>query len=135
PALIAIGILGVLAANRDTNLPMRREYTLNELPPARKVRLLGRETEFLHGLGIESLAVEDERNLIDRAHIRTLDDGPELDVAEQADLSLDLVRDRPLGADNEEIGLNSDFHQFAHGVLRRLGFELTCSGYVRHQSE
>ena len=41
----------------------------------------------------------------------------------------------PLGADDEDVRLDSDLHQLAHGVLRRLGLQLARGGDVRNERE
>ena len=76
-----------------------------------------------------------ERDLVDRAHVGALDDGAEFDVAEERDLALDVVGDRALGADDEDVRLDTDLHQLAHRVLRRLGLELARRRDVRQQRE
>src|SRR6185503_1769190 len=134
-ALVAVGVLRVLADHRDADAIVRREHALYELPPAREVRRLGVEPQLLHHLRIETLLVKDEGDLIDRAHVRTLDHRAEFHVAEQTDLALDLVGNGTLGTYDEQIRLNSDLHQLAHGVLRRLRLELTSGGDVRDERE
>ena len=76
-----------------------------------------------------------ERNLVDRADVGALDDGAEFHVAEQRDLALDVVGDRTLGAHDENVRLDTDLHQLAHRVLRRLGLELARRRDVRQQRE
>src|SRR3989475_10113855 len=68
-----------------------------------------------------------ERDLVDRLHVRALHDAAEVDVAEQRDLALDLLGQRPLGAAHEDVGLDPDLHELPHRVLGRLGLEL-CGG-------
>ncbi len=59
----------------------------------------------------------------------------ELHVAEQRDLALDLVGQGALGAADQQVGLDSDLHQLAHRVLRRLGLEFAGGGDVRDEGE
>ena len=59
----------------------------------------------------------------------------EVDVAEERDLALDLASRRALGAADEDVGLDTDLHQLAHRVLRRLGLHLAGGRDVRHQRE
>ena len=94
------------------------------------------EAELLHDALVEALLVEaragsrrscgTSRLSIDRA---------ELDVAEERDLALDVVGERALGAADEDVRLDSDLHQLAHRVLRRLGLQLARRRDVRHQRE
>ena len=112
------------------------EHALHELAPARRAPASGRSRpSFCSDLLVEPLLVEAERDLVDRADVGALDDRAEFDVAEERDLALDVVGDRPFGADDEHVRLNSDLHQLAHGVLRRLGLELARRGDVRQQRE
>src|SRR4029453_13954778 len=52
----------------------------------------------------------------------------ETPVAEQRDLSFDILAQRTLRATDENIGLNSDLHELAHGVLGGLGLHLARGG-------
>ena len=79
--------------------------------------------------------MEAERDLVDGRDVAALDDRAELDVAEQRDLALDVLGERALGAADEDVGLNSDLHQLANRVLRRLGLDLARRGDVRHERE
>ena len=79
--------------------------------------------------------MKDERDFVDGTHVGALDHGAEFDVTEQGNLAFDLVGDGPLGADDEQIGLNSDLHQLSHGMLRRLGLQLTRRSDVRDQCQ
>ena len=103
--------------------------------PGLEVGLLGLQPEALADLPIQSLLEEPHRDLVDRLHVRTLDDAAEIHVAEQGDLALDLRRQRLLAPADQDVGLNSDLHQIAHGMLGRLGLELARGGDVRHQGE
>ena len=76
-----------------------------------------------------------QRNLVDRPHVRTLDHAAEFHVAEERNLALDVVGDRSLRAHDEQIGLDSDFHEIPNGVLRRLCLELARGRDERHERE
>ncbi len=56
-------------------------------------------------------------------------------VAEQRDLALDRIRERTVGAANQDIRLDPDLHQLAHGVLSGLGLQLAGGRDVRDQRE
>ena len=120
---------------RDAHPFVRNEDALHELAPAAERGRRAFDAELLEHDAIESLLVEAKRNLVDRAHVGALDDRAEFDVAEQRDLALHVVGDRMLAAKNEHVGLDTDLHQLAHRVLRRLRLELTGGGDVRHQRE
>jgi hypothetical protein len=97
---------------------------------------LGRvEAEAAADVRVEALRVEGERDLVDGRHVHALDHRAEIDVAEERDLALHLLRQRPLGAADEEVGLDADLHQLAHGVLRGLRLDLVRGRDVRHQGE
>src|SRR5213079_1551855 len=52
----------------------------------------------------------------------------EVHVAKLRDLALQLLRERPLGATHQDVGLDPDLHQLPDGVLGRLGLELGGGG-------
>jgi hypothetical protein len=79
--------------------------------------------------------VERERDLVDGRHVDALDHRAEVDVAEERDLALHVLGERPLGAADEEVGLDADLHQLAHRVLRRLRLHLAGRRDVRHERE
>ena len=56
-------------------------------------------------------------------------------VAEQRELAPLLARDRPVGADQQEVGLDADLAEFAHRVLGRLGLQFAGRGDPRHQGQ
>ncbi len=64
-----------------------------------------------------------------------LDDRAEFHVAEERDLALDVVGDGPVGAHDQHVRLNSDLHQLANRVLRRLRLELARRRDERHERE
>ena len=97
-ALVAVDVVGVLADDGDADALVRVGDALDELLPAREIRRRGVEAELLDDALVEALLVEPERDLVDRADVRTLDHGAEFDVAEEGDLPFDVVGDRPLGA-------------------------------------
>ena len=53
-------------------------------------------------------------------------------IGEERNLFALIVRDGPVGAAQEHVGLNADFAQFLHRVLGRFGLELTRSGDPGH---
>ena len=61
------------------------------------------------------------------------DDGDRIDIAEQPDLAADARVDRPVGAADDEVGLDTDGAQLLDGVLRRLGLELAGCRDPRHE--
>ena len=57
------------------------------------------------------------------------------DVGEQRDLAPLVVRQRPVGAAQQHVGLDTDLAQFLDRVLGRLGLDLAGRGDVRHQRQ
>src|SRR2546427_9258011 len=67
-----------------------------------------------------------ERDLVDRLHVRALHDAAEVDVAEQRDLALDLLGQRPLGAAHEDVGLDPDLRSEEHTSELQSQSNLVC---------
>ena len=135
-ALVAVDVVGVLADDGDAHArrAARRRAAPSRATAARSGSRVC-EAEPLQTRVVEALLVERERDLVDRRHVGALDHRAELDVAEERDLALDVVRQRPLGAADEEVGLDADLHQLAHRMLRRLRLHLAGGRDVRHQRE
>src|SRR5687768_13220425 len=134
--LIAIDEVSVLPDHSDFDFPLRSENSLDHSSPLREIRsAASKESESMHHPLIESLLVEQQRYLVDARHIAALDDRAEFDVAEERDLSLHLFGQRSLGAADENVGLNSDFHQLPHGMLRRLRFHFARRGDERYERQ
>jgi hypothetical protein len=56
-------------------------------------------------------------------------------VAEERDLLLHALRQRPVGAAQEHVGLDADLPQLLHGVLGGLGLELARGADPRHEGD
>ena len=56
-------------------------------------------------------------------------------AALERDLAPGVGRDRPVGAAEQDVGLDADRAQLAHRVLGRLGLQLAGRGDVRHQRD
>ena len=99
--------------------------SLDHVPPARQIRsATAEQSELVHDALVESLLVEEQRDLINRRNVAAFNDCAELDVAEESDFPLHFLGERALGAANQNVGLDSDFHQLPHRVLRRLRLHL-----------
>src|SRR6185437_10576717 len=72
---------------------------------------------------------------VDRRNVTTLDHRTELDIAEERDLSLDVFGKGALGSAYEDVGLYSELHELAHGMLGRFRFHLARRSYERNQGE
>ena len=74
-------------------------------------------------------------HFVDGVYVPHADYTPTWHVGEQADFVFFVVGYFAVGAAQQRIGLDTNFAQFLHGVLRRLGFEFACSGNPRQVSE
>src|SRR5437763_14091674 len=114
-ALVAVDESGVLPDHGDFYLAVWMQNSLDHVPPACQVRGAATEqTQLVHHALVESLLVKKKRNLVNRRNVAALDHGAEFDVAEESNLALDFFRQRALGAADQDVGLDSDFHQLAH---------------------
>ena len=75
------------------------------------------------------------RHRIDIVDVARLDHGAFAHVAEQAELAPLVAGDRPVGAAQQDVGLDADRAQFLDGVLRRLGLQLPGAGDERQQRQ
>ena len=76
-------------------------------------------------VGVQALAVQHLRDVVDRRRVGAGDDPFGVDVAHQADLALEALGDLPVGAADQRVGLDADAAQRGDRVLRRLGLQLT----------
>ena len=93
-ALVAVHEVRVLPDDRDAHALVRLEHAMRPSRSNRRAPAPALDAELLQHLLVESLLVERERDLVDRADVRALDHGAEFDVAEERDLALDVVGDR-----------------------------------------
>ena len=75
------------------------------------------------------------RDVVDRRGVAGVDHGLAVDVAHQRDLALHGVRDRPVGAADDRVGLHADRAQRGDRVLGRLGLQLARRADVGHQRD
>src|SRR5687768_1081695 len=124
-ALVGIDQLGVLADDGDSHAVAGAAHARDHGAPVSQVGFVALQAQPLHDAFIESLIGERDRYLVNRRHIPTLDDVPELDVAEECNLSLHVFRQGALGATDQEVGLDTDLHQLANRMLGGLRFHFT----------
>ena len=86
-------------------------------------------------LGVEPFGRIGLRHRVDVVDVARLDHGAFAHVAEQRELAPLLLRDRPVGAAQQDVGLDADREQLLHRVLRRLGLQLARARDVGHQRE
>ena len=85
-------------------------------------------------VGIESLLVQDERDLVDAGGVDGRDHGVDGDVALQRDLALQAVGNGLVAAADDDVGLDTAAAQLGDRVLGGLGL-LLARDEVRHQGE
>src|SRR5881394_2676 len=134
-ALVAVGQLGVLAHDRHAHLLRGMQDLLDHGGPGAEVGLLRIEVEARAYLLVEPLVVQLQGNLVDRLDVGALHHAAEVHVAELGDLALQVLGEGTFSAADQDIGLDSDLHQLAYGVLRRLGLELGSRGDERDQRQ
>ena len=72
---------------------------------------------------------------IDIVDIAGLDDGGLAHIAEQRSFRRSLLGDRPVGAAQQDVGLDADRAQLLDGMLGRLGLDFAGRRYVRQQGQ
>ena len=110
---VRVGQLGVLADDGDLDLRPRRADAADQLLPVRQVGLAGRELQLARHQLAEAGALELHRHLVDALGGLERDDGVDVDIGEQADLVQDLVVDRLVAAQDDDVGLDADAAQRA----------------------
>ena len=101
---------------------------MDERLPLAHVGVFGVDAEIFEHELIDSLLGEGQGTLVDAGYVARGDDGALLDVAEEGDLALHLLRQKAVGAAEQDVGLDSDGEQLFDGVLGGLGFELSGGG-------
>ena len=82
---------------------------------------------------VHALLGEHQGTFVDAGDIAGGDHGFHIDVAEQRDLFLHVLRAEALAAAQQDIGLNTDGAQLLHAVLGGLGLQLLRGGDPGHQ--
>jgi hypothetical protein len=119
---VRLGEIDVLADHRDANLARRLLDRLDDALPLVEPRCAAPDVEQLRHPIVETFLVQRERQLVDGLHVDRGEDGARLDRAEERDLVLDLLGERPVGPAEEDVGLDADLAQLHHRVLRGLVF-------------
>src|SRR5688572_19795096 len=108
---------------------------MDELLPWRQIRRARQDLQLVADDLVEHLLVQHHRDLVDRVDVPAGDHRLLLHVAEQRDFAPLLLRDGPVGAAEQRVGLDADLAQLLHRVLRRLGLDLARRGDVGHQRQ
>ena len=99
------------------------------------VHVAERQAEPAYDVRVETLAVQHLRDVVDARRVRGGDHRLPVDVAVQRQLVLELLRDLPVGAADQRVGLDTDVAQRGHRVLGRLGLQLARRRQVGHQRD
>jgi hypothetical protein len=121
---VGVRELGVLADDGDLDLGPCLANPADELLPVGQVRLGGGQVELAGDELPEPGSLEEERDLVDAPRGSQRDDGVDVDIGEQADLVEDVVLDRLVGAEDDDVRLDTDAAQLLDRVLGRLGLHL-----------
>src|SRR5690606_10489992 len=84
---------------------------------------------------VELLPMQHQRDLVQIVDVDRRDHSALLDVREERDLRLLLLRQRQLGAANQDIRLDADRAQLLDGMLRGLRLDLLRRGDERHERQ
>ena len=104
--------------------------------PARQIeRRLGVEAEGFEHFAVEAGLVIGLGHRVDVVDVARLDHRAFAHVAEQRELAPLAVRDRPVGAAEQDVGLDADRAQFLDRMLRRLGLQFAGAGNERQQRQ
>src|SRR5436190_87245 len=134
-ALVRILVTDVLADDVNRQLVGGIADPVDQIAPVLHLRFGLRQVQALEDDAVEPFLGEHRRHLVDARHVPGGDDRLGVDVAEERDLSLDVVVEVAVGAAEEDIGLDADRAQVAHAVLRRLGLQLAGGADERHQRQ
>ena len=93
------------------------------------------EAQLAHDELAEAGRLEQERDFVDGVGGLGRDDRLGRDVGEQRDLLADLVADRVVGAQDDDVGLDADAAQLLDRVLGGLGLELARGGQRGEQRD
>ncbi len=123
---VGVGHVHVLAHDSDAHGATERLDPADERLPLRDVDGMRRfvDAQGAADVGVESLLVQDERDLVDRRGVDGRDHGVDGHVALQRDLALEALGDRLVAAADDHVGLNTPAAQLGHRVLGRLGLLL-----------
>ncbi len=134
--LVGVPEARVLADHGHVHLAVGIGDGLGDLPPALEVRLrhIG-DAEGGQHLAVETFGVIGDRHVVDARHVECLDHGFGAHVAEERDLAPLVLRQRPVGAAEQHVGLDADGSELLDRMLGRLGLELAGARDIGHQRE
>src|SRR5699024_7166562 len=130
---IGVGQIDVLADQGDGDLVVGLVHTAQQLVPLGPVHVPERHAQAAYHVGVQALAVQDLGDVVDGGGVGGGDHTGLLHVAHEADLGLQTLRDGPVGAAHDRIGLHTDTAQRRDRVLSRLGLHLPGGAEVRQE--
>ncbi len=108
---------------------------VHQLVPGLEVGGRGLDLELAADELVQSLRMQQSRDLVDAVHVHRGDNRLLLQVGEQRDLAAFVIGQRPVGAAQHDVGLDPDLTQLLDRVLRRLGLDLARRRNIGHQGE
>src|SRR6202162_2056504 len=117
---VGIADLYVLADHGDVDLAIRIDLGARHLAPGGQIRRWHIEPQLVDDDVVESLLVQQQRNLVDIVRIDRGDDRALFNVGEQGDLAPLFVRQRLAATAQQHVGLDADRAQFLDRMLRGL---------------
>src|SRR5437870_8988226 len=133
---VRVAELHVFPDEPDAHFVFRMPQLAHDLfPLAEGAELLVRKMELVEEDLVQPLARKGELHLVDVLDIERVDHRLLFHIAEERDLFLHLLRNRPLAAAEENVRLNADLAQLLDRVLRRLGLQLLARLDVGHERQ
>ena len=132
---IGVRQVDVLADDGDVDFMLGVVHTLQQVGPFVPIDVMERQTQLTHHIGVEALLEQDLRHVVDARRVHAIDHAFRIDIAHQADLVLDGLVERAVGAKHQGIRGDAKLTKHHHGMLGGLGLELVCGGDVRHQGD
>ena len=130
---VGVGQVDVLADQGEGHLVAGPVHRVGHLVPGGPVDVPERQVEPAHDVGVQTLAVQHARDVVDARRVGGRDDRLDVDVGEQRDLALGGLGHVAVAAQHQGVGLDTDRAQRGDRVLRRLGLELPARPDVGHQ--
>ena len=92
-------------------------------------------TQLFKNHAVNALILHTHRHLINGGHIRTLEHGIGTHITEVCHLLAKSSIEFVFSAEHQDVRLNTFALQLLHRVLRRFGFEFSCSSQIRNIGE
>ena len=133
---VGVAQAGVLADDRDRDLPFRGADAPHDLAPRGEIRRRRVvDAEMAHDLGVEPPLVVADRDFVDAVHVDRRDHAVLAHVAEARDLPALGGRNRAVRPAQEEVRRDADAAQLLHRMLRGLGLQLAGGRDVGDEGE